>query len=50
MTASPLAQHAAAHVVRRAAARQAAHIAALAAYGLTPESCPVCRICPEVPR
>ncbi len=48
----PIAAVAADRTTRRAAANQARaanHVAALAAYGLTPDTCPVCRICPDHP-
>ena len=40
------------HAARRAATnrdRTDRHVALLAAYGLTPATCPVCLVCPELP-
>lgn len=40
------------HAARRTTTRHtrtAAHLAALERHGLTPDTCPVCRICPDLP-
>lgn len=47
-----LAELAAEHVRRRAAEKMdriAMHLELLERYGLTPDTCPVCRLCPILP-